>query len=277
MPDGMSPRPDRSQPEGAGHYRADDDIELPPIHDGNSASPASEPFSQEFSPPRKTGGAAAMLGAAALIVAVLAGGWLYLGGGSAEKQHENWRHVAAAAQASTNDVQQLVRLDASGSSAESSTLEVTSGDMNRAAMQQIRLALMRNDLVSASAALQAAQNLPSPSTNPDVKLPTVDAEMAKEIKDGRKDLYQIELFDCCHEDGDIVEVLVNGKSFAAVPIMHQGTMVSIPLDRGSNIVTVRGVKDGGGGVTVSFKTSRGEYFARYMSVGEEHSMDVIVQ
>ena len=59
--------------------------------------------------------------------------------------------------------------------------------------------------------------------------------------------------------------------------MHQGTMVSIPLDRGTNIVTVRGVKDGGGGVTVSFKTSRGEYFARYMSVGEEHSMDVIVQ
>ena len=70
---------------------------------------------------------------------------------------------------------------------------------------------------------------------------------------------------------------MNGKSFAAVPIMHQGTMLSIPLDRGSNTITVRGVKDGGGGVTLSFRTSRGEYFARYMAVGEEHHMSVVVQ
>lgn len=215
------------------------------------------------------------MGTAALIAAVLVGGWFYLGS-SPEKQHENWKHVAAAARASTDDAQQLVRVEASDTT-ETSFLEVSAADINRVAMQQIRLALMRNDLVSASAALQAAQRLPSPSTNPDVRLPTIDADMALEIKEGRKDLYQIELFDCCHEDGDIVEVLVNGKSFAVVPIMHQGTMVSIPLNRGSNVVTVRGVKDGGGGVTLSFRTSRGEYFARYMGVGEEHSMDVIAQ
>ena len=277
MSDGMSPRPDRSQPQGAGHYRADDDIELPPIHDADSAIPSPEHWSTGPTSTRKPAGVTAMLGTAALMAAVLTGGWFYLGGGSAEKQHENWQHVAAAAKASTDDAQQLIRLDASGVSTENAALEVSSADMNRAAMQQIRIALMRNDLVSASAALQAAQNVPSPSSNPDVRLPTIDTEMATAINEGRKELYQIELFDCCHEDGDIVEVLVNGKSFAVVPIMHQGTMVSIPLDRGSNVVTVRGVKDGGGGVTVSFKTSRGEYFARYMGVGEEHSMDVIVQ
>ena len=106
---------------------------------------------------------------------------------------------------------------------------------------------------------------------------TADSELATALKDGRKELYQIELFDCCHEDGDIVEVLVNGSSFATVPIMHGGTMLSIPLDRGNNTVTVRGVKDGGGGVTLSFRTSRGDYFARYMDVGEEHTMGVVVQ
>ena len=276
MPDGMSPIPDPLRPQGAGHYRADDDIELPALDDSTSKAVDAGQWSSG-SHPHESNGLKSLLGAAALIGAVVVGGWFYMGGGSAEKQHENWQHVAAAAKASTDDAQQLIRLDASGASAESATLEVSSSDINRSAMQQIRIALMRNDLVSASAALQAAQNLPSPSADPDVRLPTIDTEMATAIKEGRKELYQIELFDCCHEDGDIVEVLVNGKSFAAVPIMHQGTMVSIPLDRGSNVITVRGVKDGGGGVTVSFRTSRGEYFARYMSVGEEHSMDVIVQ
>ncbi len=274
----MSPNPDSPKPEGTAHYQAEDDIELPPILEGqsegsnradNRTSSALTASSKRF---KKAIGAAFVMGAVAI------GGFFFASqGGSLEKQHENWQHVAAAAKASTDDAQQLIHLDASGASAQSASLEVSSADMNRAAMQQIRIALMRNDLVSASAALQAAQNLPSPSANPDVRLPTIDTEMATAIKEGRKELYQIELFDCCHEDGDIVEVLVNGKSFAAVPIMHQGTMVSIPLDRGSNVITVRGVKDGGGGVTVSFRTSRGEYFARYMSVGEEHSMDVIVQ
>ena len=105
-----------------------------------------------------------MLGTAALIAAVLTGGWFYLGGGSAEKQHENWQHVAAAAKASTDDAQQLIRLDASGVATENAALEVSSADMNRAAMQQIRIALMRNDLVSASAALQAVHSFTTDRT-----------------------------------------------------------------------------------------------------------------
>ena len=35
-------------------------------------------------------------------------------------------------------------------------------------------------------------------------------------------------------------------------------------------MTIRGVKDGGGGVTLSFRTSRGEYFAQAMQVGQEY-------
>ena len=277
MPDGMSPTPDPGLPTGAGHYRADDDIELPPLTDAEASKSESDQWSSPSSATGKTGGIGSVLGAAALIGAIIVGGWFYMDGGSAERQHQNWQHVAAAAQASTDEAQQLIRVDASGNSAESSVLEVSSADVNRAAMQQIRIALSQNDLVSASAALQAAQRLPSPAANPDVRLPTIDANAAQAITEGRQELYQIELFDCCDEDGDIIEVLVNGQSFATVPIMHQGTMVAIPLERGNNTITVRGVKDGGGGVTVSFRTSRGEYFARYMSVGEEHHMDVVVR
>lgn len=277
MSDGMSPLPNSRGPQGAGHYRADDDIELPPLDESKSNAADAEQWSSGPTPPHKSAGFGSILGAAALIGGVVVGGWFYMGGGSAEKQHEKWQYVSTAAKASNDNAQQLVRLDSSGASAATSSLELSAADINRAAMQQIRMALLRNDLVSASAALQAAQSLPSPSANPDVVLPTIDADAATAIKQGRKELYQIELFDCCHEDGDIVEVLVNGQKFAVVPILHQGTMLSIPLDRGNNTITVRGVKDGGGGVTLSFRTSRGEYFARYMSVGEEHLMDVVVR
>ena len=133
--------------------------------------------------------------------------------------------------------------------------------------------------MTANAALQAAQKMPSASQNPDVTPPQIaaDSELAAALSDGRQELFQIELFDCCDEDGDIVEVIVNGTSFATVPIMHGGTMLSIPLQSGSNTVTIRGVKDGGGGVTLSFRTSRGEYFARAMRVGEQYQMEVVVR
>jgi len=277
MPDRLSPKPDPLRPQGAGHYRADDDIELPPLAE---VGPSSYHVDQQVpaGPPLKESARVMpAIGGIALVGALLFGGWLYLGGGSAEKQHENWRHVAAAAQASTDTAQQLVRLD-SGNSVETENLELSTADMNGISMQQIRTALLRSDLISATAALQAAQRLPSPSSDPEVRLPTIDSDVTKAaILEGRNELYQIELFDCCDEDGDIVEVVVNGNSFAVVPIMHQGAMVSIPLSQGSNTVTVRAVKDGTGGVTVSFRTSRGEYFARPLSVGEEHRMEVIVQ
>ena len=276
MKDGMSPTPDHQRPPGGGHYRADDDIDLPPISDAASQRD-SDQWSSSAPAATKSGGIASLLGTVVIIGAILVGGWYFVGRSSAEKQHENWQHVDAAAKASSDNAHQLIRLDASGVLAASASLELSATDVNHAAMQQIRIALIGGDLVSATAALQAAQTLPSPSVNPDVRLPTMSAEMATAINEGRKEIYQIELFDCCDEDGDIVEVLVNGTSYAAVPIMHQGTILAIPLDRGNNTITVRGVKDGGGGVTVSFRTSRGEFFARYMDVGEEHHMDVVVQ
>ena len=104
-----------------------------------------------------------------------------------------------------------------------------------------------------------------------------NSDLAAALNDGRTGLFRIELFDCCDEDGDIVELDVNGALFATVPIMHQGTKLSIPLQRGNNTISIRGVKDGGGGVTLSFRTSRGDYFARYMAVGEEYQMNVVVR
>ena len=116
------------------------------------------------------------------------------------------------------------------------SIEVSAADLDRSSTRQIRTALRRNDLMMAKAGLQAAQKMPSASQNPDVTPPQIaaDSELAAALSDGRSELFQIELFDCCDEDGDIVEVIVNGTSFATVPIMHGGTMLSIPLQRGNN-------------------------------------------
>ena len=280
MPDPeMSPIP-KSEQLGMAHYQADDDIELPPMPDGEPVPSSGSDWSQPRTADRSGGSSLAKsLGTLALLGAVIVGGWFNMFGASAEQKHENWQHVAAAAKASTETTSQLVQIDTSNASTVVPSIVVTSSDADRATSQKVRMALLRNDLVTATAMLQAGQQMPSPSQNPDVRPPVLDANSAlsQALKEGRKELFQIELFDCCAEDGDIIEVVVNGESFATVPIMHAGTMLSIPLDRGNNTVTVRGVKDGGGGVTVSFRTSRGEYFAKYMDVGEEHTMGVVVQ
>jgi hypothetical protein len=59
--------------------------------------------------------------------------------------------------------------------------------------------------------------------------------------------------------------------------MHGGQVLSIPLGSGNNTVTIRGVRDGGGGITLSFRTSRGEYFARPLRVGEQYQMGIVVR
>ena len=138
--------------------------------------------------------------------------------------------------------------------------------------------MLRNDLAAATAVLSSQQLVPNVYPEK-VVMPDLatSPDLAAELKEGRKQLFGIELFDSCDEDGDIVEVLVNGNLFATVPIMHVGTKLSIPLSPGKNTIAVRGARDGGGGVTLSFRTSRGDFFARHMRVGQEYRMGVMVQ
>ena len=280
MPDSdISPIPDSPEPQREVHYRAEDDIELPPMPEAESASPVGPSWSDDKGSGSKSKGLSSLVGSAVLIAAIVAGGWYFIQSGSAEKSHPNWQHVVAAADASDSDSSQLVQLDTAGNAQVLPTIEFSAADLDRTTTREVRSALRRNDLMTANAALQAAQKTPSASQNPDVTPPQIaaDSDLAAALIDGRQELFQIELFDCCDEDGDIVEVMVNGASFATVPIMHNGTMLSIPLQSGSNTVTIRGVKDGGGGVTLSFRTSRGEYFARAMRVGEQYQMEVVVR
>lgn len=275
----LSPLSDSQRPHSAGHQRSDDDIEMPTPVEAEASSEATGTWSTEQDAQPKSNGFPTLLGTAVLIAAIAVGGWFLLDSGSAEDQHPNWQHVAAATDASGADANQLVRLDASGEAQTLPTIEVASADRDRTATRKIRAALGRDNLVLATAELQAAQSLGSASQNPEVRPPELvaNSDVAAALKDGRQELFEIELFDCCDEDGDVVEVIVNGSPFATVPILHSGTKIAIPLAQGKNQIAIRGVKDGGGGVTLSFRTSRGDYYARSMRVGQQYEMGVVVR
>ncbi len=133
--------------------------------------------------------------------------------------------------------------------------------------------------MTANAALQAAQKMPSASQNPDVTPPQIaaDSDLAAALSDGRQELFQIELFDCCDEDGDIVEVhrqrnVVRHGSHHAW--RHDAVDPAAKRQQHGDDSRCEGRRRG---VTLSFRTSRGEYFARSMRVGEQYQMEVVVR
>lgn len=242
------------------------------------AASFAEPVTPSVGSQQNTSGRK-LFGCVAAAAVIMVAGWFFLRDGGLEQQHPNWQYVVAAFDASNTAEERLSHVARDNRSSMVSAIVVTRSDANRIASSQIRSALRRNDLVTATAALQAVQQLPTVSMNADVRPPVLSAgsTLMQSLKNRRSELYEIELFDCCHEDGDVIEVAVNGESFAVVPILHAGSKLTVPLKRGLNTVSVRAVKDGAGGVTVSFRTSRGDYYARCLNVGEEHQLSVMVQ
>ncbi len=194
--------------------------------------------------------------------------------GNPEQRHENWKHVAAASDSSTEFAQQLIHIDEEGNSQALRSISVSRADLSQNASPRNQSVLSSSGPTTAISALHSLQNLQAvakaAAMNPAITL-------ANAMRNGRAELFEIELFDCCDEDGDVVEILLNGAPFAAVPLTHGGSVVAIPLAPGRNSITVLATHDGGGGVTVSLRTSHGEYFARYMDEGESHQMGVVVQ
>ncbi|MBL1219091.1 MAG: hypothetical protein D8M59_16555 [Planctomycetes bacterium] len=108
--------------------------------------------------------------------------------------------------------------------------------------------------------------------------PTLTPGMSALLLNDSANLYQLYLYDSCQEDGDIVDVSINGEFFARVPITHAGATLTVPVAIGSkSSISLTGVVDGGGGVTVAFRSSEGDYFARAMAVGETQPVALIAR
>ena len=108
--------------------------------------------------------------------------------------------------------------------------------------------------------------------------PVLTSGMCADIHSGDQGMYHLFLFDSCDEDGDVVTVIINGQPFATVPITHAGATLSVPLAFGSsNTIELFGLRDGGGGITVSFETSEGHYFCRDMLEGETQTIGAVTR
>ena len=99
--------------------------------------------------------------------------------------------------------------------------------------------------------------------------------MQQKILSGDTKFFHIYLYDCCDEDGDVVEVILNGEVFAVVPITHAGATLSVPVGGSGTSVSLRGVRDGGGGITVACRTSQGDFFTKSMTPGETQVIGLV--
>jgi hypothetical protein len=118
---------------------------------------------------------------------------------------------------------------------------------------------------------QLREQQPAPPTA--LMTPGVRQEIAK----GDVRFYHVHLRDNCFNDGDIVEIMLNGQPMFLVPITNAGATLSIPVSASSaTVISVRGIYDGGGGITVACRTSRGEGFVRVMEPEEVQPLGVVL-
>jgi hypothetical protein len=282
----MSPKPAGPKRDLSGRHLSADDIDLPPAPPtAAEARPATVPEADDLpktarQEPRRF---PQLWLAVGLVAALAIGGWLWQYSQTTETVHQNWSYVSAAADASkAQGTNLLVQRDSAGTSRASHVVEVSSADADAATTLAVRTSLLNNDMDGANAALQSAQRIPAaaltqqdsgkatPVLGPNTRLVTA-------IRDGSSQFFHLRLFDCCDEDGDIVDLSVNGERLARVPLTHEGTVLSIPLTPGTTVLTLRGIRDGGGGITVSFQSSQGDYFSQPMDVGEECQVGVVVK
>lgn len=206
---------------------------------------------------------------AVFVVALLGGfAWWQLGGLGREAD-PHWRVVLRAEEATAAaGAERLVRVDARGAETLVDELRVSRRDLDPALGEAVAGALRAGDAERASELVAAAQD-------PSAEL-TLAAGFADSLGDDAR-FYTVRVRDVCDDDGDVVELAVNGRPMGTVAIHRAGATLRLPLERGSNTVTLRAVEDGRGGVTVGFQTEDGVYTARRLRVGKEVTLGVVVR
>jgi hypothetical protein len=103
-------------------------------------------------------------------------------------------------------------------------------------------------------------------------------QTADEVRSGKLALYRLHLLDSLAQDGDEVEMFVNGVSCGRVSLSNAGTEIVLPLAAGAQAeLKVVATRDGGGGVTFGALSSQGEARTQIMQVGEFDQWQVTVR
>lgn len=210
-------------------------------------------------------------------MALAIGSWLWRDA-PAESNHSNWQAVAAAKNASAaQGATVVVQRGSDGALYQQAAVRVSVADTDLTLTHTVRESLLKDDLGGADAAVRSVLGAAAVKDQQPKAVLKPNSHIVTAIRDGSARFFRLRLFDCCDEDGDVVDLSVDGCSYGAVPLTHAGTVVSVPLTPGTTVITLRGVRDGGGSITVSFQTSLGDYFSQPLEVGEECQIGVVVQ
>ena len=86
-----------------------------------------------------------------------------------------------------------------------------------------------------------------------------------DIQHGKTKLAWITVWDDLAEDGDIINIQAGGFN-AQISLMNNPQKIAVPINQGE--IKIVGVADGGGGITLGFKTTTGAISLPLIAVGQ---------
>lgn len=135
---------------------------------------------------------------------------------------------------------------------------------------------------AAPAASETRASSPLPVAPPELISPAATAPQSALTARGQEavrsdgySIFSMRLIDDVAQDGDVVQISVDGVPMSYLSLTHAGATLEIPLKKGeSHRITVTAVRDGNGGVTLGLQTSAGMIVSRNMAVGESDSWTI---
>jgi hypothetical protein len=246
--------------------------------------PATSPEASGSPAVGKPRGAFGWLGAAAGVALLVLVGYLAVFRSPVpahyEKVYPNWSKYVEPVTNRWNHGDRVIELVNAGGQVQFVS-ELPLVDRDPATTRAVQEGVQQRDDQKVQQALVAAQNIPTLNDARGQPLPRKEPQLTPELKqtllDRQPEFFRLTLFDSCDEDGDVVEVLINGQSFAVVPLTHKGATLSIPVPAGMTRIALRGVADGVGGITVGGRSSAGDVFWGAMEVGEIRELAVLAR
>lgn len=123
---------------------------------------------------------------------------------------------------------------------------------------------------------------PLPVVPPELIAPAASAPQSVLTAQGQEavrndgySIFSMRLIDDVAQDGDVVQISIDGVPMSYLSLSHAGATLEIPLKKGeSHRITVTAVRDGNGGITLGLQTSAGTILSRNMAVGESDSWTI---